>query len=70
MYTYLKQPWVQVPNLPIIGCVTRDEFLNLSVSFAKIQSSKNNCFIMRMGGFDEIVHVSVWYRNDNEHGAW
>lgn len=30
---YLKQPWVQVPTLPPIGCVTRDKLLNVSVAF-------------------------------------
>lgn len=43
--------------------MTSDRLLNLSISFLKNRSSKNNFFIVVFGdGFDEIVYVSVWYR--------
>ena len=32
-HTQLKQPWVQVPFLSLVGCVTKDKLLNLSVCF-------------------------------------
>lgn len=67
MFSFLepgfKQPWVQIPMLTPISCVTRDRLLNFSISFLKNRSSKNNFFIVVFGGgFDEIVYISVWYR--------
>ena len=35
MNMQLKQPGVKVPSLPLVGCVTKDKLLNLSVSFSK-----------------------------------
>ena len=31
--TQLKRPWVQVPSLSLLGCVTKDKLHNLSVCF-------------------------------------
>ena len=31
--TQLKWPWVQVPSLSLLGCVTKDKLHNLSVCF-------------------------------------
>lgn len=71
MFSFLepgfKQPWVQIPTLTPTSCVTRERLLNLSTSFLKSRSSKNNFFIVVFGdGFDDSISKCV-VQDDDEH---